>query len=194
MKYSLRFWALACVVAILLFLLVPRAPMVAAGNHVVLIMGGDVEWSLNSRPPTVRYPIGDPRPFGFLVFGKRDVRDQVIGDWPPIPYVNEGESKTYLESLGLKGGSDDSFGESLSYPLQTGPEFTQEVWSSTTRFTSKVTSDLRLHGSLSSAWFAWLLFEPRNFRNSPLVSPGKNLQKNVSTNYCIVFMLYGSTA
>ena len=27
----------------------------------------------------------------------------MIGDWPPVPYVNEGESKTYLESLGLKG-------------------------------------------------------------------------------------------
>src|SRR2546425_4134399 len=126
MRYSFRFWALVCFVAILLFLLLPRTPMVAAGNHVVLIMGGDVEWSLNSRPPTVRYPVVDPRPFGFLVFGKRDVRDQVIGDWPPIPYVNEGESKAYLESLGLKGGSDDAFGESLSYPLQAGPEFTQD--------------------------------------------------------------------
>src|SRR6266568_4157131 len=126
MRYSFRFWALVCFVAILLFLLLPRTPMVAAGNHVVLIMGGDVEWSLNSRPPTVRYPIVDPRPFGYLVFGKRDVRDQVIGDWPPIPYVNEGESKAYLESLGLKGGSDDSFGESLSYPLQTGAEFNQD--------------------------------------------------------------------
>src|SRR5882724_3615238 len=126
MKYSPRFWAPVCFVAILLLLVLPRKPMVAAGNHVVLIMGGDVEWSLNSRPPTGRYPVVDPRPFGFLVFGKRDVRDQVIGDWPPIPYVNEGESKTYLESLGLKGGSDDSFGESLSYPLQTSPEYTQD--------------------------------------------------------------------
>src|SRR5207253_232743 len=34
--------------------------------------------------------------------------------------------KNYLESLGLKGGSDDSLGESLSYPLQTGQEFTQD--------------------------------------------------------------------
>src|SRR5437660_3434856 len=126
MRYPPRFWAPVCYVAISLLLLLPREPMVAAANHVVLIMGGDVEWSLNSRPPTVRYPIVDPRPFGLLVFGKRDVRDQVIGDWPPIPYVNEGESKTYLESLGLKGGSDDSFGESLSYPLQTSPEYTQD--------------------------------------------------------------------
>jgi hypothetical protein len=57
MRYSFRFWAPVCFVAILLFLVLPRTPMVAAGNHVVLIMGGDVEWSLNSRPPTVRYPI-----------------------------------------------------------------------------------------------------------------------------------------
>ena len=126
MRYLSRFWAPVCFVAILALLVLPREPMVAAGNHVVLIMGGDVEWSLNSRPPTVRYPIVDPRPFGYLVFGKRDVRDQVIGDWPPVPYVNEGESKIYLESLGLKGGSDDSFGESLSYPLQTSPEYTQD--------------------------------------------------------------------
>ena len=126
MRYSPRFWVPVCFVAILLLLVLPREPMVAAGNHVVLIMGGDVEWSLNYRRPTVRYPVADPRPFGKPVFGKLDVRDQVIGDWPPIPYVNEGESKTYLEGLGLKGGSDDSFGESLSYPLQGNPEFTQD--------------------------------------------------------------------
>src|SRR5260370_19577618 len=96
--------------------------MAAAGNHVVLLVGGDVEGALNCRPTTVRYHIVDRRPFGLLVFGKRDVRDQVIDDWPPIPYVNDGESRTYLESLGLKGGSDDSFGESLSYPLQRETE------------------------------------------------------------------------
>jgi hypothetical protein len=117
MRYSPRFWALVCFVAILLLLILPGKPVAAAGNQVVLIVGGDVEWALNSRPPTVRYRIVDPRPFGQLVFGKRDVRDQVIGDWPPIPYVYEGESKTYLDSLGLKAGRDDSFGESLSFPL-----------------------------------------------------------------------------
>jgi hypothetical protein len=128
MKYSRRLWAPVCFVAILLLLILPSKPVAAAGNHVVLILGGDVEWALNSRQPTVRYRVADPRPFGLLVFGKRDVRDQIIDDWPPVPYVNEGESKTYLESLGLKGGSDDSLGESLSYPLpqQAGPEFTQD--------------------------------------------------------------------
>jgi len=128
MRSSLRFWAAACFSAILLLLILPGKPVAAAANQVVLILGGDVEWALNSRQPTVRYRVADPRPFGMLVFGKRDVRDQIIGDWPPIPYVNEGESKAYLESLGLKGGSDDSSGESLSYPLpqQAGPEFTQD--------------------------------------------------------------------
>jgi hypothetical protein len=126
MRYSLRLWVSVCVIAILLLLILPLKPVAAAGNHVVLILGGDVEWALNSRQPTVRYRVVDPRPFGMLVFGKRDVRDQIIGDWPPVPYVNEGESKSYLESLGLKGGSDDSFGESLSYPLQAGPEFNQD--------------------------------------------------------------------
>jgi poly-gamma-glutamate capsule biosynthesis protein CapA/YwtB (metallophosphatase superfamily) len=128
MKYSPRLWVPVCLIAISLLLILPSKPVAAAGNHVVLILGGDVEWALNSRPPTVRYRVVDPRPFGQLVFGKRDVRDQIIDDWPPIPYVNEGESKAYLESLGLKGGTDDSFGESLSYPLpsQAGPEFTQD--------------------------------------------------------------------
>src|SRR5712691_6692295 len=132
MRYSPRFS-----VSFLLLLILSWKPMAAAGNHVVLILGGDVEWSLNSRPPTVRYHVVDPRPYGFLVFGKRDVRDQVTGDWPPIPYVYTGESKKYLDSLGLKGGSDDSFGESLSYPLArqvsansskspAGQEYTQD--------------------------------------------------------------------
>jgi hypothetical protein len=77
-----------------------------------------VEWSLNYRRPTVRYRVADPRPYGKPVFGKTDVRDQVTGDWPPIPYVYQGESKTYLDSLHLKGPSEgDSAGESLSYPL-----------------------------------------------------------------------------
>src|SRR5216684_3556227 len=126
MKYSSRFRVPVCFVAILLILILPSRRVAAAGNHVVLILGGDVEWALNSRQPTVRYRVVDPRPFGLLVFGKRDVRDQIIDDWPPVPYVNEGESKTYLESLGLNGGSDDSFGESLSYPLQGQPEFNQD--------------------------------------------------------------------
>ena len=128
MRCSPRFRVSVCFIATLLLLILPWKPVAAAGNQVVLIVGGDVEWALNSRPPTVRYHVVDPRPFGLLVFGKRDVRDQVIGDWPPIPYVYEGESKTYLDSLGLKGGGDDSFGESLSYPLpqQTRPEYTQD--------------------------------------------------------------------
>jgi poly-gamma-glutamate synthesis protein (capsule biosynthesis protein) len=133
MRYLPRFWAPVCFIAILLLLILPSKHVAAAGNHVVLILGGDVEWALNSRPPTVRYRVVDSRPFGMLVFGKRDVRDQIIDDWPPVPYVNEGESKTYLESLGLKGGSDDSLGESLSYPLpqQAGPEFNQDYSSNT---------------------------------------------------------------
>jgi poly-gamma-glutamate synthesis protein (capsule biosynthesis protein) len=124
MRYSLRLWVPICLISILILILLilPWKPTAAAENRVVLLVGGDVEWALNSRPPTVRYPIVDPRPFGLLVFGKRDVRDQVIDDWPPIPYVNDGESRTYLESLGLKGSSDDSFGESLSYPLQRETE------------------------------------------------------------------------
>jgi poly-gamma-glutamate capsule biosynthesis protein CapA/YwtB (metallophosphatase superfamily) len=130
MRHSRRFWVPVCFAIFLLSILLGK-PTVAAGNHVVLILGGDVEWSLNSRPPSVRYQIADPRPFGLLVFGKRDVRDQIIGDWPPIPYVNEGESKAYLESLGLKGGSDDSLGESLSYPLEAGQEFSQDYSSNT---------------------------------------------------------------
>ena len=126
MRYSPRFWVSACSIATLLLVLASK-PIEAAGNQVVLIVGGDVEWALNSRPPTVRYRIADPAPFGKNVFGKRDVRDQVIGDWPPIPYVDQGESKTYLEKLGLKGGTDNTTGESLSYPLPPPrPEYAQD--------------------------------------------------------------------
>jgi poly-gamma-glutamate capsule biosynthesis protein CapA/YwtB (metallophosphatase superfamily) len=138
MRYPLRLLMFVCLIAVLLLLILPGKRVAAADNQVVLIVGGDVEWALNSRPPTVRYRIVDPKPYGGLVFGKRDVRDQVTGDWPPIPYVYEGESKKYLDSLGLKGGSEEeSSGESLSFPLPrqvsantskspAGQEYTQD--------------------------------------------------------------------
>jgi hypothetical protein len=127
MRYSPRFLMSVCSIATLLLILAWKH-MAAAQGQVVLVVGGDVEWALNSRPPTVRYRVADPKPYGLLVFGKRDVRDQVTGDWPPIPYVNEDESKAYLESLGLKGGRNDSSGEELSYPLpqQTRPEYSKD--------------------------------------------------------------------
>jgi poly-gamma-glutamate synthesis protein (capsule biosynthesis protein) len=73
-------------------------PVMAAEHQVVLIAGGDVAWSLYKRPPTVLYHIVDPGPFGQLL----DVRDQQVGDWGPIPYLNEGESKAYVEGLSVK--------------------------------------------------------------------------------------------
>ena len=127
MKYSPRCLMSVCCGALLLLLILPWKPMVAAGNQVVLIVGGDVEWSLNYPTPSVIYAVTDPKPYGKPVFGKRDVRDQVTGDWPPIPYVNKGAGKAYLESLHLKGPSDDTVGESLSYPLTNPkPEYTQD--------------------------------------------------------------------
>jgi hypothetical protein len=119
MRSSLRFWAWVSSLGILslLALGLPEKPAFAADNQVVFIFGGDVEWSLNARPPTVRYRVADPTPYGKIVYGRRDVRDQVTGDWPPIPYVDQGESGAYLKSLGLKGPSDAANGESLSYPL-----------------------------------------------------------------------------
>ena len=127
MRQSTRFSVSLCAF-VASFLILAPASVQAEDGRVVLIVGGDVEWSLNSRPPTVRYQVVDPKPYGEFVFGKRDVRDQVTGDWPPIPYVNEGESKTYLESLGLKGPKDNSSGEELSYPLpqQTRPEYARD--------------------------------------------------------------------
>ena len=41
--------------------------------------------TLRKVPPTVRYRIADPTPYGQIVYGRRDVRDQVTGDWPPFP-------------------------------------------------------------------------------------------------------------
>jgi poly-gamma-glutamate synthesis protein (capsule biosynthesis protein) len=101
-------------------------PAFAADNQVVLIFGGDVEWSLNGRPPTVRYRVADPAPYGQIVYGRRDVRDQVTGDWAPIPYTDQGESGAYLKSLGLKGPNDAASGESLSFPLPGGEEYTKD--------------------------------------------------------------------
>ena len=109
-----------------LALSLPGKPAYAADNQVTFIFGGDVEWSLNARPPTVRYRIADPTPFGQIVYGRRDVRDQVTGDWPPIPYIDQGESGAYLKSLGLKGPSDNSKAESLSYPLLEQEEYTKD--------------------------------------------------------------------
>jgi len=127
MRYSPRFWMSVCFIAVLLLVILPGKPIVAAANQVSLIVGGDVEWSLNYPTPTVRYRVVDPKPYGKPVFGKLDVRDQVTGDWPPIPYVDQGQSKAYLESLHLKGPSDATVGESLSYPLiGPKPEYTKD--------------------------------------------------------------------
>src|SRR5580700_944305 len=128
MRSSPRFWVSISSLAILssLALGAPGAPAFAADNQVVFIFGGDVEWSLNARPPTVRYRVADPTPYGKLIYGRRDVRDQVTGDWPPIPYVDQGQSGAYLKSLGLTGPSDASTAESLSYPLLEREEYTKD--------------------------------------------------------------------
>lgn len=73
-------------------------------------------WSLTIRPPTVLYHIVDPTPYGQFL----DVRDQVVDDWPPIPYLNGGESKTYVEGLGVKEGRD------RTTMLMTSPQFSSE--------------------------------------------------------------------
>lgn len=89
----------------------------AADNQVVFIFGGDVERVPERPPADLRHRVADPTPYGKIIYGRRDVRDQVTGDWPPIPHVGQGESGAYLKSLGLEGPSDASPGESLSYPL-----------------------------------------------------------------------------
>jgi len=128
MRSSLQSWASVSAAALLLSaaLALPGKPAFAADNQVTFIFGGDVEWALNARPPTVRYRIADPTPYGKVVYGRRDVRDQVTGDWPPIPYVDQGQSGAYLKSLGLKGPSDASTAESLSYPLLEHEEYTKD--------------------------------------------------------------------
>ena len=101
MRCSPRFWASISSLAILstLALGLPEKPAFAADNQVVFVFGGDVEWSLNARPPTVRYRIADPTAYGKIVYGRRDVRDQVTGDWPPIPYIDQGESLAYPKRM-----------------------------------------------------------------------------------------------
>jgi hypothetical protein len=128
MRHSPRFWASISSAAVLssLALGLPEMPAVAADNQVVFVFGGDVEWSLNARPPTVRYRVADPTPYGRMVYGRRDVRDQAIGDWPPVPYIDQGESGAYLKGLGLKGPSDASPRDSLSYPLLDHEEYSKD--------------------------------------------------------------------
>src|ERR1700730_273043 len=128
MRYSRRFWASISSVAILSFLALalPEKAAFAADNQIVFMFGGDVEWSRTARRPTVRYPVADPTPYGKIVYGRRDVRDQVTGDWPPIPYIDQGESGAFLKSLGLKGPNDGATGESLSYPLLEREEYNQD--------------------------------------------------------------------
>lgn len=94
---SFRFRVFLSFAAMLLPILVGM-PVIAAEHEVVFIAGGDVAWSLYKRPPSVLYHIADPAPFGQLL----DVRDQAVGDWGPIPYLNKGESKAYVESLSVK--------------------------------------------------------------------------------------------
>ena len=84
MRSSPRFWVSISSLAILssLALCLAEKPAFAADNKVVFIFGGDVEWSLNARPPTVRYRVADPAPYGKIVYGRRDVPDQVTGGRP----------------------------------------------------------------------------------------------------------------
>jgi hypothetical protein len=66
MRSSPRLWPSISGIAILLLLVLalPGKPVFAADNQVVLIFGGDVEWALNARPPTVRYRVADPTAYG----------------------------------------------------------------------------------------------------------------------------------
>ena len=84
MSSSPRLWASISSLAILssLALGLPGKPAFAADDQVVFIFGSDVEWSLNARPPTVRYRVADPAPYGKIVYGRRDVPDQVTGGRP----------------------------------------------------------------------------------------------------------------
>jgi hypothetical protein len=51
----------------LIVLGLPGKSAFAADNQVVFIFGGDVELLLNARPPTVRYRVVDPAPYGKVV-------------------------------------------------------------------------------------------------------------------------------
>jgi hypothetical protein len=69
MRRSTKHSVSLCALAAFLWIL-PPASVLAEDGRLVLIVGGDVEWSLNSRPPTVRYQVVDPKPYGMPVFGR----------------------------------------------------------------------------------------------------------------------------
>src|SRR5258708_19767190 len=101
MRSSPRLWPSISGIAILLpvVLALPGKPVHAADNHVVMIFGGDVEWALNARPPTVRYRVADPTAYGKIVYGKRDVLDKVTPHCPPIPSLHPPATTPHLQPL-----------------------------------------------------------------------------------------------
>jgi hypothetical protein len=52
-------------------------------KQATLLVGGDVQWSLTLRPPTVLFTTPDPND----------------PDWRASPYLNQGDSKAAFEAL-----------------------------------------------------------------------------------------------
>jgi poly-gamma-glutamate synthesis protein (capsule biosynthesis protein) len=72
-----------------------------AERHATLLVGGDVQWSLYLRPPTVLFTTPDPN-------------DQ---DWRASPYLNQGASKAAWQALQPDVPKSESKHKSIEYGL-----------------------------------------------------------------------------
>jgi len=87
--------------ALLLLTLVVSAQQPSPRNQVTLLVGGDVQWSLYLRPPTVLFTMPDPND----------------PDWRASPYLNQGPSKAAYQALQPDAPKPESKHKSIDYGL-----------------------------------------------------------------------------
>lgn len=88
------------------FLPTAGAQVAQADSTMTLLVGGDVQWSLYLRPPTVLFTTPDPK-------------DE---DWRAVPYLNQGASKAAWQSLQASSEKSESKHKSIEYGLHFGSE------------------------------------------------------------------------
>jgi poly-gamma-glutamate capsule biosynthesis protein CapA/YwtB (metallophosphatase superfamily) len=98
---SSLFKQLGTLVTLSLLTTLAGAQIPAAEKQVTLLVGGDVQWSLSLRPPTVLFTTPDPKD----------------PDWRAVPYLNGGASKAEWQSLQLAAPKTDSKHKSIEYGL-----------------------------------------------------------------------------
>ena len=83
------------------FALLTTAVAQVPDGQATLLVGGDVQWSLTLRPPTVLFTTPDPSD----------------PDWRAVPYLNQGASKAAFEALQGSRPKPESKHRSIEYNL-----------------------------------------------------------------------------